>query len=38
MFTALTCTRTFMLITVLGFPTIRQRPELFCPNIKAVNN
>lgn len=38
MFTALTCTRTFMLITVLGFPTIRQRPELFCPNIKPVNN
>ncbi|NCO75737.1 MAG: protein translocase subunit SecD [Cyanobacteria bacterium] len=38
MFTALTCTRTFMLITVLGFPTIRQRPELFCPNIKPANN
>ncbi|BAQ63039.1 protein-export membrane protein SecD [Geminocystis sp. NIES-3708] len=38
MFTALTCTRTFLLITVLGFPTIRQRPELFCPNIKPVNN
>ncbi|MGI0482298.1 protein translocase subunit SecD [Geminocystis sp. CENA526] len=38
MFTALTCTRTFMLITVLGFPNIRQRPELFCPNIKAINN
>jgi len=38
MFTALTCTRTFMLITVLGFPTIRERPELFCPNIKPANN
>jgi preprotein translocase subunit SecD len=36
MFTALTCTRTFMLITVLGFPNIRQRPELFCPNLKPV--
>ena len=38
MFTALTCSRTFMLIAVLGFPSIRQRPELFCPNIKPVNN
>ncbi|MBL1209662.1 protein translocase subunit SecD [Geminocystis sp. GBBB08] len=38
MFTALTCTRTFMLIIVLGFPSIRQRPGLFCPNIKPVNN
>ncbi|WP_017292609.1 protein translocase subunit SecD [Geminocystis herdmanii] len=36
MFTALTCTRTFMLITVLGFPNIRQRPELFCPNLKPI--
>lgn len=36
MFTALTCTRTFMLITVLGFPNIRQRPELFCPNLKPA--
>lgn len=35
MFTALTCSRTFMLIVVLGFPSIRQRPELFCPNLKA---
>jgi preprotein translocase subunit SecD len=38
MFTALTCSRTFLLITVLGFPAIRQRPELFCPNIKPINN
>lgn len=33
MFTALTCSRTFLLITVLGFPSIRQRPELFCPQL-----
>lgn len=38
MFTALTCSRTFLLITVLGFPAVRQRPELFCPNLKTVNN
>lgn len=38
MFTALTCSRTFMLITVLGFPAIRQRPELFCPNIKPADS
>ncbi len=35
MFTALTCSRTFLLITVLGFPTVRQRPELFCPNLNT---
>lgn len=34
MFTALTCSRTLLLISVLGFPAIRQRPELFCPNLK----
>ena len=33
MFTALTCSRTFLLVAVLGFPSIRQRPELFCPNL-----
>jgi preprotein translocase subunit SecD len=33
MFTALTCTRTFMLLLVLGFPELRKRPQLFCPNI-----
>jgi preprotein translocase subunit SecD len=33
MFTALTCTRTFMLLLVLGFPKLRQKPELFCPNM-----
>jgi preprotein translocase subunit SecD len=33
MFTALTCTRTFMLLLVLGFPKLRQKPQLFCPNM-----
>jgi preprotein translocase subunit SecD len=33
MFTALTCTRTFMLLLVLGIPELRKRPQLFCPNI-----
>jgi preprotein translocase subunit SecD len=33
MFTALTCSRTLLLIVVLGVPGIRQRPELFCPNL-----
>lgn len=31
MFTALTCSRTFLLITVLGFPNLRQKPQLFAP-------
>lgn len=38
MFTALTCSRTFLLISVLGFPAVRQRPELFCPNLKLPQN
>jgi preprotein translocase subunit SecD len=33
MFTALTCSRTLMLLVVLGFPKVRQNPNLFCPNI-----
>ncbi|MEQ8540393.1 MAG: protein translocase subunit SecD [Coleofasciculus sp. D1-CHI-01] len=33
MFTALTCTRTFMLLLVLSFPGVRQKPQLFCPNL-----
>ena len=33
MFTALTCSRTFLLITVLGIPSVRQKPQLFCPNL-----
>ncbi|MGF1478075.1 MAG: protein translocase subunit SecD [Cyanophyceae cyanobacterium] len=35
MFTALTCSRTFLLLTVLGVPGVRQKPELFCPNLPA---
>jgi preprotein translocase subunit SecD len=35
MFTALTCSRTMLLLAVLGFPNLRQKPELFCPNLPA---
>ena len=35
MFTAITCSRTFMLFLVLGFPQLRQKPELFVPNPPA---
>jgi len=37
MFTALTCSRTLMLLTVLGLPKVRQKPELFCPNLPVPN-
>jgi preprotein translocase subunit SecD len=33
MFTALTCSRTLLLLVVLGVPGVRQQPELFCPNL-----
>ncbi len=33
MFTAVTCSRTLMLLTVLSLPKVRQQPELFCPNL-----
>jgi len=33
MFTALTCSRTLLLLVVLGFPALRQKLELFCPNL-----
>ncbi|MDR9402787.1 MAG: protein translocase subunit SecD [Halothece sp. Uz-M2-17] len=33
LFTALSCTRTFLLTAVLGFPNVRKKPELFCPNL-----
>jgi preprotein translocase subunit SecD len=33
MFTAITCSRTLLLLTVLGLPSVRQKPELFCPNL-----
>jgi preprotein translocase subunit SecD len=36
MFTAITCSRTFMLLLVLGFPGLRQKPELFAPNPPAT--
>jgi len=35
MFTAVTCCRTFLLLTVLGFPAVRKKPELFCPNLPS---
>src|SRR4028118_1078929 len=35
MFTALTCSRTFLLLLVLGFPGLRQKPELFIPGVTA---
>ena len=34
MFTAVSCSRSLLLITVLGLPGVRQKPELFCPNLK----
>jgi preprotein translocase subunit SecD len=33
LFTSLTCTRTFLLLLVLGFPVLRQKTQLFAPNI-----
>jgi preprotein translocase subunit SecD len=36
MFTALTCSRTFLLLLVLSFPGLRQRPQLFCPNLPKL--
>ncbi|GAB4528998.1 MAG: protein translocase subunit SecD [Pleurocapsa sp.] len=39
MFTAVTCSRTLMLWTVLSLPKVRQKPELFCPNLNsAISN
>ncbi|XTZ12742.1 MAG: SecD/SecF family protein translocase subunit, partial [cyanobacterium endosymbiont of Rhopalodia inflata] len=38
MFTAVTCSRTLSLLMVLGLPSVRKKPELFCPNLpKNVN-
>lgn len=37
MFTAVTCSRTFLLLLVLGFPGLRQRPDLFCPNLQQAS-
>jgi preprotein translocase subunit SecD len=36
LFTSLTCTRTFLLLLVLGFPALRQKPQLFAPNLSNV--
>ncbi|MEM7592961.1 MAG: protein translocase subunit SecD, partial [Cyanobacteria bacterium P01_A01_bin.83] len=33
MFTAVTCSRTLMLLVVLSNAKVRQQPELFCPNL-----
>jgi preprotein translocase subunit SecD len=35
LFTSLTCTRTFLLLLVLGFPALRQRIDLFAPKLPA---
>jgi len=35
MFTALTCSRTLLLVAVLGIPQLRRKPELFCPNLPS---
>ena len=36
MFTAVTCSRTLMLLVVLSLPKVRQKPELFCPNLNTA--
>lgn len=33
LFTSLTCTRTLLLLLVLGFPGLRQKTQLFVPNL-----
>ena len=33
LFTSLTCTRTFLLLLVLGVPALRQKTQLFAPNL-----
>ena len=38
MFTAVTCSRTLMLLIVLSNPKVRQSPELFCPNLKSATS
>ncbi len=35
MFSAVTCSRSLLLLTVLSLPGVRQKPELFCPNLPA---
>jgi preprotein translocase subunit SecD len=36
LFTSLTCTRTFLLLLVLGFPGLRQNTQLFAPNLPSL--
>jgi len=36
MFTAITCSRTFMLLLVLGMPSLKQNPQLFAPNVNQI--
>ncbi|BAW96347.1 protein-export membrane protein SecD [[Synechococcus] sp. NIES-970] len=38
MFTAITCSRTLMLLAVLSFPGVRQNPSLFAPNAPKASN
>ncbi|WP_319420637.1 protein translocase subunit SecD [Pleurocapsa sp. FMAR1] len=38
MFTAVTCSRTLMLLVVLSLPKVRKKPELFCPNLKSATS
>jgi preprotein translocase subunit SecD len=38
MFTALTCSRTMLLLVVLGFPKLRQNPQWFCPNLSQPDS
>ena len=38
MFTAVTCSRTLMLLVVLGNAKVRQKPELFCPNLNSITS
>ena len=38
MFTAVTCSRTLMLLVVLSNAKIRQKPELFCPNLNSATS
>jgi preprotein translocase subunit SecD len=36
LFTSLTCTRTFLLLLVLGVPALRQKTQLFAPNVPKL--
>ncbi|AFY94929.1 protein translocase subunit SecD [Chamaesiphon minutus] len=36
LFTSVTCTRTFLLLLVLGFPVLRQKTQFFAPNVPKL--